>query len=107
MNHFITGEKNEQLKHELASLACHPYNTATKEVRSITKQLIDSQKMVQSVSASLRKVSKELFMLEDTIDAIRCNKNLLITDFINEINRETEVEESSTSMDSPFNPQSH
>jgi argonaute-like protein implicated in RNA metabolism and viral defense len=76
------GEKNEQLKRELAELACGPYNCATKEVASITKQLINSQKMVQNVSATLRKVSNELFSLEESIHSIKNNKNFLINDFV-------------------------
>jgi hypothetical protein len=65
----------------LAQLACHPYNMATKEVNNVSRQLIQSQKMVQGVSASLRKVSKELFLLEDTIDAIRANKSFEFNNF--------------------------
>jgi hypothetical protein len=76
------GEKNEQLKRELAELACGPYNSATKEVASITNQLIQSQKMVQNASATLRKVSNELFSLEESIHSIKNNKNFLITDFV-------------------------
>lgn len=68
-------EKNEQLRKELSDLACHPYNSATKEITHITNQLVKSQKMVQGISATLRKVSKELFMLEDTIEAVRIDKN--------------------------------
>jgi len=95
-------EKNEQLKRELAELACGPYNSATKEVGSITKQLIHSQKMVQNVSATLRKVSNELFSLEESIDNIRNNKNILINDFISKSNasKETETEVSPDSVSS-------
>ena len=55
---------------------------ATKEVTSITKQLIQSQKLVQNVSASLRKVSKEIRSLEETISAIKNDKNFLLNEFL-------------------------
>lgn len=35
--------------------------------------------MVQGVSTTLRKVSKELFLLEDTIDSIKADKSLLVS----------------------------
>ncbi|CAG2106851.1 unnamed protein product [Medioppia subpectinata] len=88
-------EKNEQLKRELSELASGPYIMATKEVGTITKQLIHSQKMVQNVSASLRKVSKELISLEETIAAIKNDKNLLLTQF-SPIDSSVESKESET-----------
>ncbi|XP_054158549.1 uncharacterized protein LOC128956828 [Oppia nitens] len=88
-------EKNEQLKRELTSLACGPFNMATKEVGSISKQLIQSQKLVQNVSSSLRKVSKELIHLEDTIAAIKNDKNFLLKEFI--ITGNSSVDESKES----------
>jgi hypothetical protein len=88
------------LKRELAELACGPYNSATKEVGTITKQLIQSQKMVQNVSATLRKVSNELFSLEESIDNIRNNKNILINDFISKSNASKDTEVSPDSVSS-------
>ncbi|RWS04656.1 biogenesis of lysosome-related organelles complex 1 subunit 3-like protein [Dinothrombium tinctorium] len=70
-------EKNELLKQELLNIACLPYNNATKEINSITQQLVKSQKLVQNVSSSLRRVSKELYQLENALDSIRANKKLL------------------------------
>ncbi|CAG2169882.1 unnamed protein product [Oppiella nova] len=85
-------EKNEQLKRELSALASGPYLMATKEVGNITKQLIQSQKMVQNVSASLRKVSKELVSLEETIAAIKNDKNILLNEFVVNSSVESTVE---------------
>jgi len=70
-------DKNEQLKKELSDLACQPYNSATKEIGSLTKKLVQSQKLVQGVSTTLRKVSRDLFLLEDTLNAIRADRSLL------------------------------
>jgi len=76
----------------LSALASGPYLMATKEVGNITKQLIQSQKMVQNVSASLRKVSKELVSLEETIAAIKNDKNILLNEFV--VNSSVESTES-------------
>lgn len=74
----LKGEKNDSMCRELENLVSFPYHCATKELNNITKQLVTSQKMVQGVSASLRKLSKDLFILEEVIDEMNANTNLSI-----------------------------
>lgn len=70
-------DKNEHLRKELNDIACNPYNEATKEIKTLTQQLIKSQKMVQGVSSTLRRVSKELLQLEDSYAALQAGRSRL------------------------------
>lgn len=64
-------EKNEHLKKELMAIACNPYNDATREIKTLTQQLIKSQRMVQGVSTTLRRVSRDMIQLEESVAALR------------------------------------
>lgn len=70
-------DKNELLRKELISVACNPYNDATREIKSITGNLMRSQKMVQGVSSTLRRVSRDLLMLEDSLNQLKAAKSRL------------------------------
>jgi hypothetical protein len=66
-------EKNEKLKEELINIACQPYLNGSREIQSLTHQLIRSQKTVQEISSNLRKLSKDIINLEATIDSLQSN----------------------------------
>ncbi|XP_025015999.1 uncharacterized protein LOC107359920 [Tetranychus urticae] len=70
-------EKNEALREELVNLACQPYLNATKEIDSLSQQLIKSQKMVQQVSMTLSKLTKDLKNVEITLDTYRHDSHLI------------------------------
>lgn len=67
-------ERNEQLRRELIATACNPYNDATKEIRTVTQQLIKSQKIVHGVSSSLRKVTHDLNLMQAQLAALKASR---------------------------------
>ncbi|XP_064462850.1 uncharacterized protein LOC135373695 [Ornithodoros turicata] len=67
-------ERNASLRKNLTEMACQPYQNATREITSITQSLIRSQQLVQEVSSTLRRLTNELFQLEDKVETVRhCN----------------------------------
>lgn len=66
-------EKNEKLKEELINVACQPYINGSKDIQSLTHHLIGSQKVIQGISSSLKKLSKDFINLEATIDSLQLN----------------------------------
>ncbi|XP_069500710.1 biogenesis of lysosome-related organelles complex 1 subunit 3-like [Ambystoma mexicanum] len=67
-------ESNARLHHDVTSTIKHVYQTATKEVRSITNQLNNSQSGIISASHSIRLVLDDLKTVADKIDIITsCN----------------------------------
>ncbi|XP_023236469.1 biogenesis of lysosome-related organelles complex 1 subunit 3-like [Centruroides sculpturatus] len=64
-------EKNQSLHKNLIEMACQPYQSAAKEIGSISQQLIKSQILVQEVSSTLRRLTNDLFQLEDKVQTIR------------------------------------
>lgn len=64
-------EKNQALRKDLVEIACQPYQTASKEIHTISQQLIKSQLLVQDVSSTLRRLTNELFALEERVQSIR------------------------------------
>lgn len=67
-------ERNLSLRKNLTDMACQPYQNAAKEIAGITQSLIRSQQLVQEVSTTLRRLTNELFQLEDKVETVRhCN----------------------------------
>lgn len=64
-------ERNQSLHKNLVEIACQPYQSASKEIGSISQQLVKSQLLVQDVSSTLRRLTNELFQLEDKVQTIR------------------------------------
>jgi len=64
-------EKNDQFKKELIAIACNPYHDATREIKSVTQQLMKSQQCINGVSSSLRRVSYDLAQLKEELESIR------------------------------------
>ncbi|KAI1292888.1 hypothetical protein HDE_06771 [Halotydeus destructor] len=86
-------EKNEQFRKELISIACNPYNDATREIKTITQQLIRSQKMVQGVSGCLRRVSRDLLSLQQQLEQLKAaRKNIPTTVYANGVNTSSHAE---------------
>ncbi|XP_053202889.1 uncharacterized protein LOC128387671 [Panonychus citri] len=67
--HHKLRETNEIFRDKLIKLSCQPYLNATKEINSLSQQLIKSQKMVQQVSGTLTKLTKDLKNVEITLDS--------------------------------------
>ncbi|CAN7992343.1 unnamed protein product [Ixodes hexagonus] len=64
-------ERNASLRRNLSDMARQPYQNAARELSGVTQALIRSQQLVQEVSSTLRRVTNELFQLEDKVDTIR------------------------------------
>lgn len=67
-------EKNQVFREELVMMASQPYLNATKEIDTLTQQLVKSQKMVLNVSCGLRKIARDLMQVENTLDALNVNR---------------------------------
>lgn len=67
-------ERNASLRRNCSEMARQPYQNAVRELGGISQNLVRSQQLLQEVSASLRKLTNELFQIEDKIDTIlHCN----------------------------------
>ncbi|XP_076372534.1 biogenesis of lysosome-related organelles complex 1, subunit 3 isoform X2 [Tachypleus tridentatus] len=68
--HKKLGERNISMQKHIAQLICLPYESAGKEINNITQQLLKSQDLVQELASSMRKVTNDMFQLEDRLDAV-------------------------------------
>uniref|UniRef100_A0A1E1WZK7 Biogenesis of lysosome-related organelles complex 1 subunit 3 n=1 Tax=Amblyomma aureolatum TaxID=187763 RepID=A0A1E1WZK7_9ACAR len=67
-------ERNASLRRNCSEMVRQPYQNAVRELGGISQNLVRSQQLLQEVSASLRKLTNELFQIEDKIDTIQhCN----------------------------------
>ncbi|XP_022252078.1 biogenesis of lysosome-related organelles complex 1 subunit 3-like [Limulus polyphemus] len=63
-------ERNISMQKHVEQLIYLPYESAGREINSITQQLLKSQDLVQELASSMRKVTNDLFQLEDRLDAV-------------------------------------
>uniref|UniRef100_G3MRR8 Biogenesis of lysosome-related organelles complex 1 subunit 3 n=1 Tax=Amblyomma maculatum TaxID=34609 RepID=G3MRR8_AMBMU len=67
-------ERNTSLRRNYSEMVRQPYQNAVRELGGISQNLVRSQQLLQEVSASLRRLTNELFQIEDKIDTIQhCN----------------------------------
>lgn len=64
-------ERNSSLRRNLAEMVRQPYQNATRDLGAVGQGLIRCQQQVQEVSSTLRRVTNELFQLEDKVDTVR------------------------------------
>ncbi|KAH8019476.1 hypothetical protein HPB51_019498 [Rhipicephalus microplus] len=64
-------ERNASLRKSVCELLQHPYQNAARELGAISQNLVRSHQLLQEVSTSLRKLTNELFQIEDKLDTIQ------------------------------------
>lgn len=64
-------EKNQTLRRDIVELVTQPYESATKEIHSISQQLIKSQLLVQELRNTIRRLTNDLFDMEDKMEALK------------------------------------
>ncbi|GFX53569.1 hypothetical protein TNCV_2326852 [Trichonephila clavipes] len=64
-------EKNLMLRKNLVELVTQPYESASKEIHTISQQLIKSQLLVQELRNTIRRLTNDLFDMEDKMEALR------------------------------------
>ncbi|GBL90453.1 hypothetical protein AVEN_179389-1 [Araneus ventricosus] len=64
-------EKNLMLRKNLVELVTQPYESASKEIHTISQQLIKSQLLVQELRNTIRRLTHDLFDMEDKMEALR------------------------------------
>ncbi|XP_042910108.1 biogenesis of lysosome-related organelles complex 1 subunit 3 isoform X2 [Parasteatoda tepidariorum] len=64
-------EKNQVLRKNIVELVTQPYESASKEIHNISQQLIKSQLLVQELRNTIRRLTNDLFDMEDKMEALR------------------------------------
>ncbi|KAG8198594.1 hypothetical protein JTE90_026492 [Oedothorax gibbosus] len=64
-------EKNGMLRKDLVEFVTQPYESASKEIHTISQQLIKSQLLVQDLRNTIRRLTNDLFEMEDKMEALR------------------------------------
>ncbi|XP_035204375.1 biogenesis of lysosome-related organelles complex 1 subunit 3-like isoform X2 [Stegodyphus dumicola] len=64
-------EKNQTLRRNIVELVTQPYESASKEIHNISQQLIKSQLLVQELRNTIRRLTNDLFDMEDKMEALR------------------------------------
>ncbi|GIX69845.1 hypothetical protein CDAR_17861 [Caerostris darwini] len=64
-------EKNLMLRKNVVELVTQPYESASKEIHTISQQLIKSQLLVQELRNTIRRLTNDLFDMEDKMEALR------------------------------------
>ncbi|XP_077543225.1 biogenesis of lysosome-related organelles complex 1, subunit 3 [Haemaphysalis longicornis] len=67
-------ERNASLRRNFTEVVRQPYLNAARELGAVSQNLVRSQQLLQEVSSSLRRLTNELFQIEDKLDTIQhCN----------------------------------
>ncbi|KFM66716.1 hypothetical protein X975_07077, partial [Stegodyphus mimosarum] len=61
-------EKNQTLRRNIVELVTQPYESASKEIHNISQQLIKSQLLVQELRNTIRRLTNDLFDMEDKME---------------------------------------
>ncbi|KAG8193918.1 hypothetical protein JTE90_011473 [Oedothorax gibbosus] len=64
-------EKNGSLRKDMVELVTKPYESASKEIHTISQQLIKSQLLVQDLRNTIRRMTNDLFEMEDKMEALK------------------------------------
>ncbi|XP_054713440.1 biogenesis of lysosome-related organelles complex 1 subunit 3-like [Uloborus diversus] len=64
-------EKNQGLRKNIVELVTQPYESASKEIHTISQQLIKSQLLVQELRNTIQRLTNDLFDMEDKMEALR------------------------------------
>lgn len=64
-------EKNLTLRKNIVEYVTQPYESASKEIHTISQQLIKSQILVQDLRNTIRRLTNDLFDMEDKMEALR------------------------------------